>query len=141
MERRTLECAREAEPLLRERLEMCFKDTPERWRASYTRSLLGEAIVLEAELDSGLTPEARGARLREAEPLLVESYASIDEHPPVPNPLGGGADPVWLRRTALGHVVHLYEVRGKTEPGKGYDAKAAEWKAKLPSAPAGTGKK
>ncbi len=42
---------------------------------------------------------------------------------------------------ALERVVRLYEVWEKAEPGKGYDAKAAEWKAKLPSAPVGTEKR
>ena len=35
------------------------------------------------------------------------------------------------RREALARVVHLYEAWDKAKPGKGYDAKATEWKAKL----------
>lgn len=30
-------------------------------------------------------------------------------------------------------IVDLYTAWDKAEPGKGYDAKAAEWQAKLPS--------
>lgn len=35
------------------------------------------------------------------------------------------------RREALERVVRLYEVWDKIKPGKGYDAKAAEWKTEL----------
>ena len=35
---------------------------------------------------------------------------------------------------AFGLAVQLYESWDKAEPGKGYDAKAAEWKAKWPAA-------
>ena len=29
-------------------------------------------------------------------------------------------------------LIDIYEARHAAEPGKGYDAKAAEWRAKLP---------
>jgi hypothetical protein len=37
-------------------------------------------------------------------------------------------------------LADLYAAWEKAEPGKGYGARAAEWKAKLASAPARTGK-
>ncbi len=38
-------------------------------------------------------------------------------------------------RRAIAQAVTLYEAWDKAEPGKGYDAKAAEWKARLDAIP------
>jgi tetratricopeptide (TPR) repeat protein len=124
----TLDAAREAEPLLRECLEIRLKTIPDDWRVPNTRSLLGGSILLIADLDPALAPSARAARLREAESLLLDGYTALKDNPGVPSPAQIGADP---RREALERVVHLYEVWDRADPGKGYDAKVAEWKAKL----------
>jgi tetratricopeptide (TPR) repeat protein/tRNA A-37 threonylcarbamoyl transferase component Bud32 len=117
--------AREAEPLLRECLEIRVKAIPGDWRVGNTRSLLGGAILLIAELDPALTPEARALRMREAEPLLLEGQQWMKEREAAIPPEGK------VRLTeALERVAQLYEAWNKAEPGQGYDTKAAEWKAK-----------
>jgi hypothetical protein len=121
----TLEEAREAEPLLRECLEIRVQAIPDDWRVGNTRSLLGGAILLSAELDSALTPEARAIRLREAEPLLLAGIQWMKERDAA-IPTEGK-----VRLTeASERVALLYETWNKAEPGQGYDTKAAEWKAK-----------
>jgi eukaryotic-like serine/threonine-protein kinase len=134
MQIRTLVAVREAEPLLRECLPIWVEHRPDEWILPHTRSLLGEAIVLGAELDTLLTPESRAARLRAAEPPIVESYAILEKMAP-PSAQSGprAANLDFFRRAAIARAVHLYEVWNRTEPGLGYDAKAAEWKAKLPA--------
>ena len=61
-------------------------------------------------------------RYGEAESLLLaahEAYAQIPSAPP---------DSV---RQNLEALIELYDVWHKADPGKSYDAKAAEWRAKL----------
>jgi tetratricopeptide (TPR) repeat protein len=132
--RHTLESAREAEPLLRESLEIRVKTIPDDWRVPNTRSMLGGAILACAELDPGLTASSCASRLREAEPLLLDGYAGLKDNPSVPTPAQmGGFD---RRREALERVVHLYEVWDKAEPGQGHDAKATDWRKHLDADPA-----
>jgi tetratricopeptide (TPR) repeat protein len=131
--RHTLESAREAEPLLRECLEIRVKTIPDDWRVPNTRSMLGGAILACAELDPALNSAARADRLREAEPLLLDGYAGLKDNASVPTPAQtGGFD---RRREALERVVRLYEVWDKAEPGRGHDAKAAEWRKRLDADP------
>ncbi len=94
--------------------------------------MIGGAILTVADLDPAFTPAERADRLREAEPLLLNGYAGIKDNPAVPKPTHTSGD---RRREALERIGHLYEVWDKAEPGKGYDTKAAEWKAKLDAAP------
>ncbi|MCH7592374.1 MAG: serine/threonine protein kinase [Planctomycetes bacterium] len=61
----------------------------------------------------------------EAERLLLESYARMTEVQ---------GDSGYNARNALKRIVKLYESWHAGEPGKGYDAKAEEWRAKLPQA-------
>ncbi len=125
----------EAESVLRECLALYEKDlspdAPQYWRVPNARSLLGEAIVAQATWEFNLDPSAAPGRLREAESLLVESAQWLTtnaEHITVPN--------VGERyvREAGERVVRLYELWDAAEPGKGYDTKAAEWRARLESA-------
>jgi tetratricopeptide (TPR) repeat protein len=128
VQRATLDAAREAGPLLRECLEIRTRTIPDDWRVANTRSVLGGALLLIAELDSGLTPAGRTDRFREAETLLLDGYAALKDNPAVPTPQQAGAD---RRREALERIVHLYEVWDQAEPGRGYASKAAEWKKGL----------
>jgi serine/threonine protein kinase/tetratricopeptide (TPR) repeat protein len=125
--RSTLETAREAEPLLRECLDIRGKVVPEDWLVSNSRSLLGGAILLIAELDSALTPEARSDRLRAAEPLIVDGYSGLKNNPDESKAAQARAD----QREALERLVRLYDLLEKSQPGKGYDGQAATWRAKL----------
>jgi tetratricopeptide (TPR) repeat protein len=124
LQRGTLETAREAEPLVREYLKISLKHGADDPRALYARSMLGHALVRIAVLDSALTAEVRGVRLREAEPQLVDGYTGLLNAPFAPL-IGRDA-----RRDVLERVVQLYEVWNQVEPGRGFDAKAATWKSK-----------
>lgn len=126
LKRGTREAAREAEPLLRECLEIRLKTIPDDWRVPNTRSLLGGVTLLVVELDSSLTPASRADLLREAERLLLEGYQGMKERDAAIPPQGKVRIPEALER-----VVRLYEVWDKIEPGKGHDAKAAEWRRSL----------
>jgi tetratricopeptide (TPR) repeat protein len=64
---------------------------------------------------------AAQGRFAEAEPLLLAAHQSLAERPTIP------AENV---RSAVGRIATLYEAWHGTEPGKGYDASAAEWRAR-----------
>ena len=99
----------DAERTLREALAIRQRIAPESWRTSETKSLLGEAI-------------ASDGRFAEAEPLLLESYDGIS----------GRTLVTYAEREALLRITTAYEKQHTAEPSKGYDAKAAQWRAKLP---------
>jgi len=61
-------------------------------------------------------------RYEEAEPLLIDAGKRLIGQP--------DSLARWQQRV-LKALVDLYEARDAAEPGKGYDAKAAEWRAKL----------
>ena len=83
-----------------------------------TPALSGSAELLLAEVtDEFLERLNRG----EAEPLLLEGYERM-------KPSASAAS---NKEEALKRIVRLYEVRHAAEPDKGYDVKAAEWRAKL----------
>jgi len=100
----------EAEPMIREVLE--YRKTslpPHHWLIGNSMSLLGESLY-------------RQGKFVEAEPLLIEGYERIM------------ADPQALRHRrpeAMRRNIQFYEAWHVAEPGQGYDAKAAEWRAKL----------
>jgi len=61
-------------------------------------------------------------KFAEAEPLLLDGYFGMKDNPKA----------LWLRkREALECIAKLYADWSQAEPGKGYDAKAAEWRVKL----------
>jgi hypothetical protein len=78
---------------------------------------------------------ARGALAKDpasfsaAEANLVEA-CEIYRKVPGPSPSGP--------RLALQALVDLYAMRDKTEPGRGYDVKTAEWQAELDKMSAST---
>ena len=89
-------------------------------------SLLGASLAGQGA-DESLAPEARLAKLREAEPMLLNGYNGMKDDPRVPSPAQlGGAD---RKREALMRVVALYEAWDRVEPGRGYGEKAAEWRS------------
>ncbi len=117
----TPEAAAEAEPILRECLRIRAKVFPagheQRWMTNQTMSLLGQALA------------AQG-RYADAEPLLLEGYSGLRDGPgtPRPGPWAPGAD---AAHGALQRIVELYNAWDAAEPGKGHDAKAAEWRRRL----------
>jgi hypothetical protein len=61
------------------------------------------------------------ARYAEAEGALLEGYGILTAA------LGDGHEQT---RSVMTYLVSLYDARSAAEPGKGYDAKAAEWREK-----------
>ena len=127
----------EAEASLGECLEIRQEALAEgHWLIFNTMSVLGEALAGQGAdrslaLDTARKGQALGARiekLREAEPLLLEGYERvISAAETIPAPIRDQRI-----REALQRIVKLYDARHAAEPDKGYDAKAAEWRAKLP---------
>jgi hypothetical protein len=106
----------EAEPLLRECLEIRRRALPEgHWLIFNTMSVVGESL-------------AGQAKFAEAEPLLLEGNDKLQENAQaIPEPVREQR-----LREALERIVEFYDAWHEAEPGKGYDQKAAEWRAKLP---------
>lgn len=73
------------------------------------------------------------AKFAEAEPLLLDGYAEVKEN--------AKAIPETYRTIRLGEPLDrrgaIYEAWQEAEPDQGHDAKAAEWRAKLPVADPG----
>ncbi len=100
--------AKDAEPVLRERLSI-----RENRRIAEARRVLGECLT-------------KLAKFTEAETILVELANALLENDKATE----------SRKTeAIQRVVDLYEAWHDAEPGQGYDAKANEWRAKLPQSP------
>ena len=61
--------------------------------------------------------------------MLLESFATLESR--------ADAIPVAYRevrlRDAIERIINLYDAWHAAEPGKGYDARAAEWRAKMSS--------
>jgi eukaryotic-like serine/threonine-protein kinase len=104
----------EAKPLYEEALDIARKHLPERHR--HTLTILSNLGRLYLEQD----------KLVDAEPLLREA---LDGYERVLSATNGAArqDYEWCVQT----LVRLYTAWDKAEPGKGYEAKARQWKAKL----------
>ncbi len=101
----------EAESLLRACLAIQKVAFPEGgWRISETTGILGAALAAQQKLN-------------EAEPVLLATYADMEDDPEAPEK---------RMHNALTRIVKLYEAWHAAEPGKGYDAKIAEWRDKLP---------
>ena len=98
----------EAEQLLRECHALRLKALP-----------AGDARIAETMSRLGAAVAAQG-RLAEAESMLLEAFEKLQ--PPAA---------AKMRSDAAGRITDLYEAWDRTEPGKGYDAKAAEWQGKL----------
>ena len=115
-----------AEPLLRECLAIRNEKLPaEHWQKFNAMSMLGGALAGQVQ-DPALALAARIAKLEEAEPLLLEGYAGLEESPRVP--------PYWrgMRiREALERIIKLYDAWDRLAPVTGYAEKAAEWRARL----------
>ena len=100
----------EAEPYYREALEGFEKQFgSDDWRVGNARLGLGRVWT-------GLN------RFAEAEPALLEAERALGT--------GQGA-PLGQHKESLEAIVTLYESWHAAEPGKGYDAQAAEWRGKL----------
>ncbi len=100
----------EAEPLVRETLEHRRASLPQHhWLIGNSMSLLGETLL-------------RQGKLTEAEALLVGGFEQIRRDPQAPEV---------RKREALDRIRRLYEAWDAAEPGKGYAAKAEEYRALL----------
>ena len=100
---------------LRECIEIRKKLLPaDHWLLPNTASNLGEAI-------------AGQGGFSEAEPMLLDAFETLR--------IRADAIPATHRqariREAVQRIITLYQTWHVAEPGKGYDAKAAEWRAKL----------
>ncbi|GMU81956.1 MAG: hypothetical protein AMXMBFR47_18270 [Planctomycetota bacterium] len=121
----------EVEPLLRECLEIRQKalrpDSPDYWFLANTRSMLGGALVGQGAALIESNAPAAIAKFIEAEPLLVEAGEWLTQN--------SDRIPEEFRakriRQALERIVRLYESWHATDPDKGHDGKAAEWRAKM----------
>ena len=101
----------EAEPLLRECLDIRQEELPKRHRLiPYAMSILGASL-------------AGQRKFAEAEPLLLNGFTGM----------AGAPDTSETRkRKALERLVKLYESWHAVEPDAGYDGMAVEWRAKPP---------
>ncbi len=82
--------------------------------------------ALRSELESNLVKYLlEGQRFAKAEPLLLAMHAQIVE--------SSNESPSKIQ-ASIERLVSLFDSWHAAEPGKGYDAKAAEWRAKLPAA-------
>ncbi len=112
----------DSEPLWRELLAMNEEASgAEDWRLAHTRSCLGGSLAAQS-------------KFAEAEAFLVEGFEGLAASPHTPR------SPRDLLRDGCQRVGNLYMEWDKVEPGKGYDAKAAEWKTRLDAIAAPTGK-
>jgi eukaryotic-like serine/threonine-protein kinase len=96
----------EAETLLREMVRVRTNNSPDSWQLAFDRLQLGEALT-------GLK------RFKEAAPLLLEAYASLQQHwRAIPG------DAQSRTRIAGGRLVQIYKTLGDT-------SEAAQWQEKL----------
>ena len=115
--------AKDAEPLLRECLSIREKASKKNdWRIAEARRVLGECLSRQGA-DPSLALGARIEKLREAEPILIELADAV---------VGDSTSSDDDKTEAIQRVVDLYEAWDTAEPGQGYEAKAAQWRAKLP---------
>ncbi len=91
------------------------------WLIFNTRSVLGAALAGQGA-DPSLALGARIEKLREAEPLLLEGYEGMKDHPDAPDE---------RKNEALQQIIDLYTAWHEADPDQDYDAEAAEWRAKL----------
>ena len=116
----------DAEPVLRECLSIREKAlvNTELWfrNTDITRRMLGECLTRQG-VDPSLALGARIEKLREAETILVElANAALKDD----------------KTGDIQRLVDLYEAWNVAEPGNGYDARADEWRSKLPQSPDGS---
>ena len=103
------------------------------WMEGKWQGMLGEAIVGRVGIRPASEPVGD---LGEAERLLLDGYKGMRDDPRSLNPVRSGAGD--RKREALERIVRLYETWNIAEPGKGYDARASEWRARLAALKAAT---
>jgi tetratricopeptide (TPR) repeat protein len=109
----------DAEPLLRECLAIREKAIPDDPRTFITRSMLGGALLGEAQQLQATDAAAAAAKFGEAEPLLVQGYEGMQQREAMIPPEGK------IRLTeALQRLVDLYTALGKPD-------ETAKWQEKL----------
>jgi hypothetical protein len=100
----------EAEPLARECLALCEKESPNDWLTFQARSLLGGSLLGQKKFN-------------DAEPFLLSGFEGMQQRAEkIP------LDDKPRRKEALQRIVQLYEASAKPE-------KAAAWKKRLESTP------
>jgi tetratricopeptide (TPR) repeat protein len=109
----------DVEPLLRECLAIREKVAPDDWRTFNTKSMLGGALLGQAQQVQATDAAAATAKFTEAEPLLVQGYEGMQQREAAIPPEGK------IRLTeALQRLVDFYTAVGKPE-------EAARWQEKL----------
>ncbi len=79
---------------------------------------------MRSELESNLVKYLlEGQRFAKAEPLLLAMHGQL---------VGSSDESPSKIQPSIERLAKFYESWHAAEPGKGYDAKAAEWRAKLP---------
>lgn len=128
--------AADAEPVLRECLSIREKVLKkDDWLIANARSNLGECLARQGAdpslaLGVRIDESDRIEKLREAEALLIEWAHALQ---------GLDKTPDDRKTEAIQRVVDLYEAWDAAEPDQGYNAKADEWRAKLPPQPSDRG--
>jgi tetratricopeptide (TPR) repeat protein len=89
-----------------------------------TMCMLGETRRRSADAVVATDPATATALLANAEPLLVDGCRGM---------LDDAGMPAERVREALERTAMLYELQERLDPGRGYAAKAAEWRGKLES--------
>ncbi len=120
----------DAEPLLREclaiRQEALRPESPDYWLLANTRSMLGGSLAGQGALLVESDATGATAKLKEAEPLLLDGYAGLKDNASIPPAIRD------LRiREALARIVKLYDAWDRVAPDSGYAEKTPEWRAKL----------
>ncbi len=83
--------------------------------------------ALRSELESNLVKYLlEGQLFAQAEPLLLAMHQQLVGSPPRRD------ESPWKTQSSIERLAKFYESWHAAEPGKGYDSKAAEWRAKLP---------
>jgi eukaryotic-like serine/threonine-protein kinase len=121
LQQNTAEKAIEAEPLLRQLLEIRTEIlAADDWLLANTRSLLGGALLIQGRALLPTDPAAAKARFIEAHPLLEDGYQRMNPPPEV----------AFRKAEALQRVIELFEALHAAEPDKGHDAQAQAWRAR-----------
>jgi eukaryotic-like serine/threonine-protein kinase len=122
LQQNTAEKAIEAEPLLRELLEIRTEIlAADDWLLANTRSQLGGALLIQGHALLPTDPAAAMARLIEARPLLIAGYEQMEPPP-------AAAD---RKAQALQRVIELFEALHAAEPDAGHDASAEQWRSRI----------
>jgi tetratricopeptide (TPR) repeat protein len=111
--------AETAESLFQDCRDICKTGDVRDWQCYNASWALGESLAVQG-------------RFAEAEPPMLSGFGGLrDDDWTMPRADSIGMD---FKQVALDCIVRLYERWHVAEPGKGYDAEAAKWRARLEAA-------